>query len=243
MTKDQLWMKALKYDMLAQYYKYVNPSMHVYYYQKHLKYMNRTFHMTRQQKPEGYLRFIHAHMGDQPVDIYINGYRILQNVPFKKQSTYYKLPVGRYHIDVYPTGQMVSVLVSRRITVGANDFITLAIFGVEEKPQIKVIEDNPDTNKKSSKLRLIHLAPNSPELSISVEKGETLFKRVPFKGISEYLDVSPMTVSLVGTVSGTNETILEIPNLTLEKEIAYSIVIVGTDKTEQDIEAIILKGA
>src|SRR4051812_1013083 len=87
-THSDYLQKAGMYDLLAQFYKYSSPDLHMLYYIKHLKYMNKAVNTmrtyTQQMQQEAKVRILHASPDAQDVDIYINGQRVMKGLPFKK---------------------------------------------------------------------------------------------------------------------------------------------------------------
>ncbi|MEW8986700.1 MAG: hypothetical protein AB2401_06835, partial [Bacillus sp. (in: firmicutes)] len=59
--------KAASYDVMANYYKYLDPSLHIHYYQKHLRALSKAFQAAiaeqRQIEPmtqsHGIIRVLH----------------------------------------------------------------------------------------------------------------------------------------------------------------------------------------
>ena len=107
MTSDRIatyFQKASKYGMLADYYKYHNPSLHMHYYKKHLNNLQKAMEAERSMRGEGdspaKIRILHAVPGAPNVDVLVNGTRVLKDFPYKKVTDYLSLPAGKYQVDV-----------------------------------------------------------------------------------------------------------------------------------------------
>jgi hypothetical protein len=247
MSKQQDFLnKAALYDLLAGYYKYSNPSMHVHYYQKHLKYMN--FALKAQEREmnlssqPSYVRLLHAAPEAPSVDIYVNANRVLRDVAFKDISDYLTLPSGKYHIDIYPAGTGVNTLISKKVKLEPGKVYTFAAAGTSNKLQLLPYIDDPSIPGGETKLKFIHLSPDAPAVDIGVIGGDTVFSDVSFKKASDYLILTPMTVNLEARKAGTKDKILEIPDVKLSANQPYTLVAVGLAGGTPELEVMLLKG-
>ncbi|WP_175991292.1 DUF4397 domain-containing protein [Bacillus sp. Marseille-Q1617] len=247
MSKQQDYLnKAALYDILAGYYKYSNPSMHIHYYKKHLKYMN--FALKEQQREmnlssqPSYVRVLHAVPDAPSVDIYINANRVLRDVAFKDISDYLTLPAGKYHIDIYPAGNGVTTLISKKVKVEPGKVYTFAATGTSNKLQLLPFLDEPSVPSGETKIKFIHLSPDAPAVDIGVKGGDTVFADISYKQASEYLNLMPMTVNLEARIAGTKEKVLDIRNVKLDANQVYTIVALGLTEGEPELEALLLKG-
>ncbi|UII54501.1 DUF4397 domain-containing protein [Cytobacillus spongiae] len=238
--------EAALYDVLAGYYKYINPTMHIHYYQKHLKCLHKALNLMRMEANNGnspaMVRVLHASPDAPNVDVYVNGNPILKNVEYKQSSKYMSLPAGRYQIDIYPTGTMVSTVISKKVHVEPGKFYTLAAIGPVSKLRLAAFEDMPQVPAGETKARFIHLSPDAPAVDIAVKNRDVIFPNVSFKEATDYLGLSPMTVDLEARVAGTKNVVLSLPGIQLNPNEAYTIVAVGFVSDDPQLEAIILKG-
>lgn len=243
------FQKAGMYDLLANYYKYLDPNKHIAYYQKHLKYMNFALQFMRTSMiPEHHVhaqsakvRFVHASLDASNVDIYVNGIRILRDFPYKDMSNYISLPAGKYQIDIYPAGNMVSTILSRKVTVNQGRHYTLIFTGEVKKLKWVVLEDIPAVPRGETKIRFIHLSHDTPALDIAVKNRDVIFSNIGFRQHTNYLGLFPMTVNLEARIAGSVNIVLSMPQVQLEPNIAYTILIVGSSVNEHGLEAIIGK--
>jgi hypothetical protein len=247
MSKQQDFLnKAALYDLLAGYYKYSNPSIHIHYYQKHLKYMN--FALMSQEREmklssqPSYIRLLHAVPDIPNVDIYINTNRVLRDVNFKDISDYLTLPAGKYHIDIYPAGTGVSTLISKKVKIEPGTIYTFAAAGNSNKLQLLPYIDEPSVPRGETKLRFVHLSPDTPAVDIGVKGGDTVFSDISFKQVSDYLILTPMTVNLEARKAGTKDKILDIPNVKLNANQPYTLVAAGLTEGTPELEILLLKG-
>lgn len=242
--------KAAMYDLLANYYKYLDPKMHVMYYYKHLRNLNKAVHLMRSPTVStttantmpSMVRFLHGSPELKAVDIYLNGTRVLRDFDYKNNSSHMQLPPGKYQVDIYPAGENVSTVISKKINVEPGKIFTAAIAGPAKKLRLLIFEDQPQTPVGETKVRFIHLSPDAPAVDIAGKNGDVIFPNVSFKQATTYLALTPMTVTLEAKVAGTKNTVLTIPDVKLEPNNAYSIVAVGTVKGEPPLEVLLIQG-
>ncbi|MGG4168386.1 DUF4397 domain-containing protein [Rossellomorea vietnamensis] len=246
MSQHDYLTKAAMYDLLSGYYKYSDPSMHVHYYQKHLKYMRLAMQaqradMTTSAQPS-YVRVLHAVPDAPNVDVYVNGNHVLRDVAFKDVSDYLTLPAGKYHIDVYPAGTSVTTVISKKVKIDPGKIYTLAAVGTLNKMQLLPYLDDPTVPGGETKVKFIHLSPDAPAVDIAVKGGDVIFPDISFKQATDYLGLTPMTVNLEARVAGSKNSVLSVPNVKLSPNQAYTIVAVGLANGTPELEALLLKG-
>jgi hypothetical protein len=240
--------KAARYDLLAYYYKYLDPTKHIHYYQKHLKYMSKAMSSLRAHSVANYyqslsparIRILHASPDTQNVDVYINGNRILRDFSFKKTSNYLSLPSGKYQVDIYPAGDMVSTVLSRKINVEAGKLYTVVATDLVEKLKLLVFEDHPFVPSGETKVRFVHLSPDTQPVDIAVKNGDVVFRNIEFRRASDYLALSPLTVDLEIRSSGTKDVLLPLPQMTFESNRVYMLIAAGQIKGNSSVHPILL---
>jgi hypothetical protein len=242
--------KAAMYALFADYYKYLNPNLHVMYYHKHLRNLKKAMQYMRSDsvstRPEtlmpGKLRFLHAAPDVKLVDIYLNGSRVLRDFDYKNNSSHMQLAPGKYQVDIYPAGETVSTVISKKITIEPATIYTAAITGLSSKLRLLTFEDQPMTPVGETKVRFIHLSPDAPAVDIAGTNGDIIFPNVSFRQATTYLGLTPMTVTLEARVAGTKNTVLIIPDVKFDPNNAYSIVAVGSVKGQPPVEVLLLQG-
>jgi Domain of unknown function (DUF4397) len=250
--RNQQWylQKAAKYDLLAQYFKYIDAAQHIAYYHKHLHCLNQAFQMMRTNNPEpsaeahqgqqARVRIFHGAPDAGPIDIYINGTRILKDFLYKEASGYAALPAGPHQIDIYPAGSMVSTLLSRKIIAAADNVYTIAAAGTAAKLKLVILEDQPEVPAGETKVRFVHLSHDAPAVDIAVKNRDVVFPNIAFRQASRYMALTPMTVDLEARVAGTPNAVLSIPRMQFKTGQAYTLLAVGSVAKEPELEAIII---
>ena len=251
---NKLVQDAAMYDMLANYYKYLDPEKHMYYYQLHF--------MTMQQlcQTEGYggfpyrssagnpnnnqepakVRVLHASPDAPRVDIYVNGEKTFENMMYYQISPYMDLPEGSYKIEVYPAGQTNDAVLSEDVEVESEKHYTIAAADRLEDLQLVVVEDELEVPSDKTKVRIWHLSPNAPQVDIAVADGDVLFEDISFKKASDYLELSPGTVTLEVREAGTENIILTLRDQNLRANEVYTIAAIGIYEGRPRFEALLL---
>ncbi|MBN8234155.1 DUF4397 domain-containing protein [Halobacillus kuroshimensis] len=246
---DQLAWQAMKYDMLSNYYKYIDPNKAIHYYHKHLQCMQQWVMCERSEGMgmggggggTAKVRVLHASPDAPNVDVYVNGQKILENVPYKQQSEYLEVPQGQYRIDIYAAGDTTQPVLTQNVAVEADRQYTVAAAGKVNQLQLIPVVDNDHTAYGNTKVRFWHLSPNAPAVDVAVKGGDVLFRNVPFGRSTRYITVPPTTADLEVRVAGTNQVVLEVPGVTLNPNEAYTAVAVGLAGEQPPLEAIFLQ--
>ncbi|RFU61711.1 DUF4397 domain-containing protein [Bacillus sp. V59.32b] len=241
-NSDHYFHKAAKYDLLANYYKYTRPDLHVHYYKKHLQSMEKAMSpKTRQYQPDqnaAKVRFLHGSPDGPNVDIFINDLRAFKDIPYKTLSNYLSVPAGNYQIDIYPTGEMISALLSYKLKIKSETFYTLAAAGAADNLRLATIEDNPFVPERESKVRFVHLSSDAQAVDIAAKNGDVVFRGLPFRRGTSYLGLTPMVVDFEVRAAGTSETVLELQGQQFDPDTAYTIFLVGFAGKSPELEAV-----
>ena len=140
------------------------------------------------------VRGLHAVVGGDTVDIYLNGNPFFYNIKFTDFTPYVYVPEGKYTVEVFPRDQKENPIVTGTIEVSPGELITIAITGESDKTieilQIKEEMETPTGNK--SRARFIHLVPNGRPVDILLDK-EMVLEDVEYKEVTPYTDVDPKT--------------------------------------------------
>lgn len=249
--EHSLVLNAAKNEMLANFYKYSNPALSMMYYQKHLVCMQQlaavdyqNYHdnqlYTRAGEQKSFVRVLHTSPDAPAVDVYVNGHKAVTNLTFKETTDYLRLSPGQYTIEVYPAGEMSQPVLQERVALTRNTYYTAAATGKLANIMLNVFVDKPYVNHNQSKIRVIHLSPDAPNVDIFVKDGDLLFKNIPFGKATEYLTLSPMTVNLEVRIAGTNNVVLSIPQVQLQEGKTYTAVAVGLANGMPELDAIFL---
>lgn len=192
--------------------------------------------------PPAIIRIFFAVPSAPAVDIFINEFRFLQNVNYQDKSPFLSLPAGKYQIDIYPSGNHVSTILSKKIMVEQGKMYTLAACGTNEKMQLIPYDHSTSVPIGEAKIRIIHLAKSQQAIDLKATFGDVVFPNIMYKQASNYLGITPMTVDLEIREAGTKNVLLPLPRLQFKPNHIYSIVLLQSSQLEEPkLEAIVLK--
>jgi hypothetical protein len=176
-----------------------------------------------------YVRFAHASPDAPPVDVWVDGKKVVSNLAFTGVTHYKGLRSGRHKVEVVPAGATTPVVISAEVKLSACTYYTVAATNVLAKiaPVIYVDKNKPAAWGKA-KVRFIHLSPNAPAVDIAVSGGgPTLFSNISFTQASCYIQVPKGTYSLDVKLAGTNTVVLTVPNVKLKQRMVYTVFAEG----------------
>lgn len=126
-----------------------------------------------------------AHMSpDVPdVDVYVDGSRVLETVPFRDVGPYLDVPTGARQITVTEAGNESNAVFDQELMLEATDYTLVASGELgEETFEVLVLgDDNSDPGGNMTRVRAVHVSPDAGAVDITVNAGPTLFDDVPFK--------------------------------------------------------------
>ena len=238
--------KAEEYDLLSQYYKYRDPDLYIKYYYRHLHYMNqiggqRSIQFKkRDHNAVCKIRFLHTIPHVKKVDFYLNGIRIFREVPAKTASHYLSLPEGKYQIDIYPSGQLHTAILSRKMEFNKGNPYTIIAAGNEVTHSLFSIEDNHALPAKETKINCLNLNPDSSGIDVAVTGGDTIFTNLTYKKPSSYLGLTPMTIEFQVKETKSKNLLLDPFTVSLHADIIYTMIIVSSESTHKNTEIVFI---
>ncbi len=162
---------------------------------------------------QAHLRVLHASPDAPAVDIWVDGAKVLENLPYREYSEYLALPGGRHEVRVAVTGTMNVVLQASPELAAGSDYTAIAAGFAGKSPALELMlltDDNAEPANGNMRVRVIHAAASAPQVDVYVTTPfETLegkrpaLTSVPFKGVSGYLEVPYGTYQARVTAAGT----------------------------------------
>lgn len=187
------------------------------------------------------VRVVHASPDAPAVDVYVNGNKVLTNVPFFTASDYLDLPAGAYDIKVTPTGDPnTAVIDAKGVTVDGGKAYTIAATGkvAELKPTI-FVDDLAAPASGKAKVRVYHLSPDAPAVDVAVKGGPVLVSNLAFPNASDYLEVAAGSYDLEVRPTGTTTVALPLNGVAVESGKIYSAfangLLTGTPALKVDL--------
>jgi Domain of unknown function (DUF4397) len=175
------------------------------------------------------IRLAHFSPDANGVDVYIDGKKRMNRVPYQAVSDYITVPAGKHTIEVRGEGQAETspALVSISPELAGNESFTAAALGSVANIQVKVFADDlaPPAPGKS-KIRVIHAADGTPTVDIAVKDGDVLFPAVEFGSITTYVEAAAGPYVLQVRKAGDTAIAIEKP-VTVQPGGIYTIAAVG----------------
>jgi len=189
------------------------------------------------QAAGGRVRVVHASPDAPAVDIYVNGGKVLENLPFREYSEYLALPAGNYNVDIKVTGTNTSVKMVPISVANGQDYTAMAVgYAGGKQPGFDVLwleDDNSLPTGNGVKIRVIHAAPGAPAVDVYATTpfealmGKTpVLSNVPFKAASGYLQVPPGTYQARVAVAGTQTIAIDSGRLVTWNNMIRTVVAV-----------------
>ncbi|MCG1021071.1 DUF4397 domain-containing protein [Sutcliffiella horikoshii] len=239
MSNEEHYYRAAQYQLLADYFKYLDPEKHIHFYKMHYIHLHKWLHnepnlKAEKRTTESYakIRFIHASPEAPSLDVYIDNEVVSRDLRYKNSSVYVDTKQLDIQISAYSSGSTESPLITGVIQVKPDISYTLAIAGSVDNLQLIMIEDDPSVPQSEAKMRFWHLSPSAPAVDIAVKKGDVVFSDISFTELSEYLGLTPMTVDLEVRIAGTKEVVLPLNRVSLKPDLAYTIIAIGSNGIE-----------
>lgn len=206
------------------------------------------YNLYREQRPmvppqipdTSYVRILHASPDAPPVDIYINNMKTVSNLAYKDFTEYLQLAPGRYNVKVFPTGQRNNPVINTNVDIPPRAILTVAAVDKLENIGLLPIEDTPlPTGQGRAYIRFGHLSPSAPKVDIRLPNGKVIFENVEFKEVTDYISAYPGNYGLEVYVAGTDQRVLQVPNVMLKPNRIYTVYAVGLVGEEPPLEVLI----
>ena len=191
---------------------------------------------------DSYIRLLHASPGSPPVDIYSNGNIIMRNFAYMQMTEYVPVIPGEYNIQVYPAGETDEPLIDTILTVPPERSYTVTLFGRPEDVAIlSVVEAYlPMVDRRSTYVRFVHLAPDAPELNVTLPDGTRVFSGIGYRQHSNYIPLKPGSYTLLARAADNKgEVLLTIPNIRFAPGAIYSIYAIGLQGGNPPLDALV----
>ncbi len=175
-----------------------------------------------------YVRLLHAIPNAPAVDVYLNEDLVVEGLAYSKFTSYLTVEPGDYVVEIFPTGTGDMPLIRTELSLPDKKIFTVAAIGLPTSSSLYPIED-PMIQLEKGKLglRFGHLSPDAPPVDIQTDNGDILFNNVSYKQVTDYQILDPETYTVNVVPTGTNNSVLMVPNVKLRKNRFYSIYAIG----------------
>jgi hypothetical protein len=197
------------------------------------------------------VRVVHASPDAPAVDIFVNGGKVLENLPYREYSEYLALPAGSYSFDIKVTGTDTVVKNVPATLAAGTDYTVIAVgYAGGQQPAFDVLalgDNNTLPANNGVKWRIIHGAPGAPAVDVYVTTPfETLMGKtpgltnVPFKGVSPYIETPVGLYQARVAVAGTKTVAIDSHRLVTWNNMVRTVIAVDAKGGGAPFDFIIL---
>ena len=175
------------------------------------------------------LRVAHLSPDAPAVDVWLDGTRVLQDVPYKTFSDYLDVPSGDHNIQVTPAGATTPVVINADVTLTEDVAYTVAATGLLSTGDLSplVLVDDRTPSSGAAQVRFVHTSADAPAVNVGVASGATLFSNVEFREASDYLSVNQGTYDLSVQVAANGTEVLQVNGQELMAGVNYTVFAIG----------------
>ncbi|MGE3164611.1 MAG: DUF4397 domain-containing protein [Planctomycetota bacterium] len=176
------------------------------------------------------LRVAHLSPDAPPVDIFVNGNRVLAGIQYLETSAYLPLDPGTIQVQVTPAGSAAPVVIDAMVTVVSGESYTVAATGLLGAADLQplVLVDDRVGDPANAKVRFTHASPDAPAVDIAVAGGgPVVFGNVQFRQSTSYQVLPPGGYDLEVRLAGTSTVVLPLGTLDLSADTNYEALAVG----------------
>jgi len=174
------------------------------------------------------VRVSHLSPDAPAVDVWVDGARVLQDVPFRAFSEYLDLDAGEHRIQVTVAGTTTPAVIDATVTLDEGMAYTVAAVGLAGDGSItaKVFEDDRAPSA-GAEVRFVHASPDAPAVDITLTDGTILFGGVPFGEAAGSIPVGAGSYDLQVRAAGTTTVVLSFGDVALAANTNYTVYAIG----------------
>ena len=178
------------------------------------------------------VRVLHASPDAPAVDVYLDDAKVdaLTAVPFGVISGYLDVPAGDHNVKVYATGTTSDPVIDADVSVEAGAAYTIAATDAVATIAAQVIEDQPDPDCDTARVRVVHFSADAPAVDVATAGSapeDAVVKALAYPNATDYLDLPAGSYDLEVRLAGTTTVALDLPGVAVEDCNAYSVFAIG----------------
>ena len=177
------------------------------------------------------VRVLHASPDAPAVDVYLDGAKVLGDVPFGTISDYLNVPAGDHEVKVFAAGTTTGAVIDTTLTLAAGTSYTVAATNALASIEAQVFVDDPTPTADMAQLRAVHLSADAPAVDVA-PRGSAVSAAVvtnlAYPNATGYLTLSPGSYQLDVRLAGTTTVALALPTLDLAAGTSYSAFVIGS---------------
>jgi hypothetical protein len=186
------------------------------------------------------VRVAHLSPDAPPVDVLVNGARVVSGAAFGDATGYLALPAGSARVQVVPAGASTPVVIDATLELASGSAYTVAATGLLGTGDLKpiVLVDDLSTSADRARVRFVHASPDAPAVDIAATGSGTvgaaagstatvLFSNVAFREFKGYLPIEGGSYDLEVRPTGSTAVALRIPGVDVRNASNYTIFAIG----------------
>jgi hypothetical protein len=184
---------------------------------------------TQAQGGQGFVSIMHASPDAPAVDVYVNGSRVLNDVPFFAASPYLPLDAGSYDVAVTAAGDDIAdAVIQGTLTLNGGEYVTVAAVNTLDNIEAVAFVDNLSTPPAGqARVSVIHASPDAPAVDIKLAgTSDAVASGLAFKQSVE-LEVPAGTYTFDISPAGSSDVVFTTPALRFENGWVYTLVATG----------------
>lgn len=191
---------------------------------------------------EAFIRVLHASPDAPPVDVFIDGSKAIDDLAYGMLAGYMPISGGKHKIEVFPSNKTKNPVISVSMAFADDTFSTFAAVGKVANIEPLIIDDYEDKVPRNQALvKFVHMSPNAPAVDITLSDGKKLFTNISFKQATDYIMVNPGQYALQVRLSGTNTVVLDVPKMSVQGGVPYSIYAIGLAGGKPPLTAVLVE--
>ncbi len=185
-----------------------------------------------------FVRVVHASPAAGPVDVFVDGAKLLSNFQFATVTGYVPVPAGAHKIQVAPAGQGAgAAVITQTVSVNADVPYTVAAIGTKATGfSLAAFGDNNLISGGMTKVRVYHLSPDAGPVDVAAG-GNTVISGLTYQNASAYLSVPPAAYTFKVTATQAGATVPV--SATLSAGMVNSVFAVGLLKGSPKLQFVL----
>ena len=169
----------------------------------------------RPQQGQAGLRIAHMAPGAPgPVDVFVDGQKVLSNVAYQQTSDLQSVAPGQRQIKVTAAGQTDPAVVQTNVNLEADKTTTIVAYGKQgEVKGLTTVDDLSATPEGSGRLNFVHTIPDVGRVDVYDQNNQRLFENVDYGTATDFKQAPAGAYQLKINPQGSTSTILTIANV------------------------------
>lgn len=185
--------------------------------------------ISAQEADTAMVRVVHASPDASAVDVLVDGESAAEGLEFQDATDYIEVEAGEHQFQVVPSGgEAADAVIDATATLEAGMSYSVVAVGSVDSIESLIVEDEiTEPVADMAYLKVVHAAPDAPDVDVATADGTVIFDSVTFMGTTDYMPVEAGGYDLELRATGTEDVAVEAPGLSLEAGTAYSAYAMG----------------